>query len=72
MIRVCCYCGKILGIKRPFLTLQKTHGACDTCFNTEMEKIERGIYEKEKSWQTETGKTGQGNLFNQNRTKGEK
>lgn len=32
MIRVCCYCDKELGVKKPLEDKSVTHGICDDCF----------------------------------------
>ena len=43
MIRVCCVCKKVYGIKRPLLRLRKTHGICDDCRPGELRRISREV-----------------------------
>lgn len=36
MIRICAWCGKIIGIKKPILNMSKTHGMCKACWNKQI------------------------------------
>lgn len=31
MIRVCAWCGKFMGFRRPLLDFSRTHGICQKC-----------------------------------------
>lgn len=40
MIQKCYICGKIYGEKEPYEDKDFTHGLCDECFKSEMERLE--------------------------------
>lgn len=39
MIRICAYCGKVMGEKPPFEDRRVTHGMCDACLKEWKEKV---------------------------------
>lgn len=39
MIRICSDCKKFIGLKRPLLSLKKTHTLCDKCAKITLESL---------------------------------
>lgn len=41
MVRICAWCGKVIGTKPPLKDTTETHGICDACFKEETEQVKK-------------------------------